>query len=91
MPGELSVKRRGPKADPNRGTPSGYRVTARERFELGMAANFVGTKGLQETIDVAVREFLGRMSEVPGFSAALEAAEEHQRSLRAVPKLRDQR
>lgn len=80
--------RRGPIPDPERGTPSGYRVKARTRFELGMAQSFLGTKSLQETIDVAVRELLDRLRAVDGFTDALVAAEASQRRRGAVPVLR---
>ena len=68
--------RRGPKPNPNRGTPSGYRIDARTRFEMQMAASFVGTQSLQDTIGVAVGEFLAGMHGVPGFSEALRNAEQ---------------
>lgn len=62
--------RRGPKPNPNRGTPSGYRIGDRARFEMQMAASFVGTQTLQDTIDAAVQEFLARMHRVPGFGGS---------------------
>lgn len=81
-------KRRGPAPNPDRGKPSGYRVTARRRFELSMAAIFVGTSSLQDTIDLAVTEFLERMGDEPGFREALTAAERSQRRRAGVGELR---
>lgn len=88
MPEEALRGRRGPKPNPNRGSPSGYRVTDRTRFELQVAALFVGTANLQGTIAVAVDEFLARMREVDGYEQALRAAETHQQlraGIRSVP------
>jgi hypothetical protein len=79
--------RRGPKPNPNRGTPSGYRIDARARFEMQMAASFVGTQTLQDTIAVAVQEFLARMHAVPGFSEALRNAEENQQRRGGIPSI----
>lgn len=84
MQGEAHRTRRGPKPNPDRGTPSGYRVSARQRFELQVAAPFVGARNLQETIDMAVAEFLGKMAEVSGFSDAVSAAEASQRARAGV-------
>ena len=58
MPEHALHAGRGPKPNPNRGTPSGFRIGDRERFELQLAAAFVGTRNLQDTLDLAVREFL---------------------------------
>lgn len=61
-------------------SPTGYRVSARRRFELQMAAPFAGQHSLQDTIDLAVTEFLDRLGkDVPEFVDALEAAERAQR------------
>ena len=76
--------RRGPKPNPNRGTPSGYRLTDRTRFELQTAAVFVGTDSLQDTIALAVDEFLSTMREVEGFTEALRSAERHQQARAGV-------
>jgi hypothetical protein len=72
------ARRRGPKPDPDRGTPSGYRLTDRTRFELQAAALFVGTHSLQDTISLAVEEFLDRLRTVDGFGKALGAAQINQ-------------
>lgn len=74
------ARKRGPKPNPERGTPSGFRINARTRFELEMASLFVGTRSLQETIDLAVGEWLQELRKVPGFEEALAAAESHQRT-----------
>lgn len=79
--------RRGPKPNPNRGTPSGYRIDARSRFEMQMAASFIGTQSLQDTIGVAVGEFLARMRGVPGFSDAVRNAEKNQQRRGGVTSL----
>ncbi|EFG77110.1 hypothetical protein HMPREF0591_2978 [Mycobacterium parascrofulaceum ATCC BAA-614] len=76
--------RRGPKPNPDRGQNTGYRATARQRFELQMAGPFIGSANLQETIDTAVGEFLDRMRQVPGYAAALLAAENSQRTRAGV-------
>lgn len=78
MTEETLRPRRGPKPNPNRGSPSGYRVTDRTRFELQVAAAFVGTTSLQDTITLAVTDFLARMREIDGFTETLRAAERHQ-------------
>lgn len=88
MPEEARRARRGPKPKPDRGTPSGYRVSDRTRFELQMAALFVGTRTVQDTIDVAVSEFIERLRRNPGYQAALDAAESSQRVRAAVPTLK---
>lgn len=75
MAGEALRRRRGPKPNPDRGTPSGYRLTDRTRFELQVAALFVGTNSLQDTISLAVEEFLNRLRTVDGFRQALHAAQ----------------
>lgn len=77
--------RRGPKPNPDRGDPIGYRITARTRFELQVAAAFVGTTSHQDTIDVAVQEFLNRLrEEVDGFATAVAKAEASQRTRAGV-------
>lgn len=60
-------------------SPSGYRVTDRQRFELRMAALFTGQESLQDVINLAVTEFLDRLRGVPGFLESLTAAEREQR------------
>lgn len=80
--------RRGPKPNPNRGTNSGYRVADRDRFELQIAAPFLGARNLQETLDLAVSEFLAKMHKVPGFADAIAAAEASQRARGGVPSIR---
>lgn len=87
MPEEARRARRGPKPNPNRGTATGYRITDRTRFELQIAAAFVGTRSLQETIDIAVAEFLGRQQEVAGFKDAVTAAESSQRGRGGIPTI----
>lgn len=87
MPEEARRTRRGPNPDPERGEPSGFRISERTRFELRMAAMFVGTDSLQATIALAVREFLGRMRQVDGFAQAVDAAEEGQRKRAGVARL----
>ena len=88
MIGETRVGKRGPKPNPERGTPSGYRLTARQRFELQIAGAFTGSTTLQSTIDAAVQEYLDRLrSDAEGFQAALDAAERHQQSRSQVPRL----
>jgi hypothetical protein len=90
MPTPARRGSRGPAPNPDRGTPSGYRVTARQRHELEMAKLFLGTKSLQETIDVAVQELLKRLRTEPGFEDALRAAEASRRreagNVRDLPK-----
>jgi hypothetical protein len=87
MPQNHVPARRGPKPNPDRGTPTGYRINARTRFELGMAQNFVGTTSLQDTIDLAVRNLLHDLAEEPGFTIALRAAEASQRRRGRVPTI----
>jgi len=72
------VGSRGPIGREPRPAPTGYRVSARRRFELLMAGRFTGPETLQPVIDLAVTEFLDRMRDVPGFVEALEAAEQSQ-------------
>lgn len=84
MAEEALRRRRGPKPNPDRGSPSGYRLTDRTRFELQMAATFVGTTSLQDTIALAVNEFLDGMRHVEGFTQALRAAEKTQQSRAGV-------
>ena len=81
-------QRRGPKPNPNRGDPIGYRITSRTRFELQVAATFVGTASHQETIDLAVREFLDRLrTDADGYTEALTRAEAHQQARAGVAPL----
>lgn len=87
MPGTARQGSRGPVPNPDRGTPSGYRVTGRQRFELTMAQIFLGTRSLQETVDIAVSELLDRLRSEPGFTDALAAAEASQRRRAGVPAL----
>jgi hypothetical protein len=89
MPSELGQhgRRRGPLPNPQRGTPSGYRLTDRQRFEIGMAAQFLGTQTTQQTINIAVDELLARLRKVPGFEAALAAAEGHRRARAGIPRI----
>src|SRR4051812_13144423 len=86
-------RRRGPKPNSDRGAPSGYRVNARIRFELQVAAAFVGASTLQQTLDIAVQEFLDRLhQDAPGFTTAVASAERHQQhraGLRNLPALDD--
>lgn len=56
-------------------SPTGYRISARRRFELRMSCLFTGQESLQDVIDLAVSEFLDRMRERPGYQEALTAAE----------------
>ena len=90
MPETREHRRRGPQPNPDRGAPCGYRITDRQRFELVMAQSFLGTRVLQQTIDVAVRELLDRLHSVRGFTDALVNAEAHQRELAGVPTLTPQ-
>jgi hypothetical protein len=85
MPEEARRARRGPKPNPSRGTPTGYRIADRTRFELQVAAAFVGARSLQETVDIAVAEFLERQHQVAGFKDALTAAEANQRARGGIP------
>ncbi|MDP3950542.1 hypothetical protein [Microbacterium sp.] len=85
MPEEARRARRGPKPNPNRGTPTGYRIADRTRFELQIAAAFVGARSLQETMDIAVAEFLERQYQVDGFKRAVAAAEANQRARSGIP------
>jgi hypothetical protein len=47
-----------------------------------MAAQFLGTKSLQDTVERAADELLQRLHQVEGCTAALLAAENHRRSSR---------
>jgi hypothetical protein len=87
MPGTARQGSRGPVPNPDRGTPSGYRVNARQRFELTMAQSFLGARSLQETVDTAVSELIDRLTSEPGFVEALAAAEASQRRRAGVPAL----
>lgn len=91
MPSEAPRKKPGPKASGARRRQAGYRLTDRQRFELQTAALFVGVESLQEVIDTAVGEFIARMNGVDGYTAALKAAEAHQRQRAGVPTLRADR
>jgi hypothetical protein len=84
---EPGAARRGPKPNLERGTPSGYRISARVRFELGMAQSFLGTHSLQDTIDLAVREMLAQLRTDEGFVGALRAAEASQQRRARIPAL----
>jgi hypothetical protein len=44
-----------------------------------MAGLFVGTTSLQDTIDIAVKEFLERMQSIPRYQEAVRSAEDNQR------------
>lgn len=79
--------RPGPKPNPEPLRPSGYRVSDRRRFELQVAAPFLGATSLQDTIDVAVTELLERLRQTAGFAAAVDAAELSVRSRAGVPTL----
>jgi hypothetical protein len=68
--------------------PTGFRASARRRFELHMAGVFTGHESLQEIIDLAVTEFLDRLRTVPGFPEALTAAE-RERQRRAGVQMAD--
>ena len=70
---------RGPIGQQPRPSPTGYRASARRRFELLMAGQFTGAETLQAVIDLAVDEFLQRMGEEAGFTEALTAAETSRR------------
>lgn len=50
------------------------------RFELLAARSFIGTRSLQDTIDLAVRDFLDGMYATEGFLDALHSAERSQQS-----------
>ena len=78
QPRPASAGRRGPVAADPRRSPSGYRISDRERFELRMAGSFVGRDTLQSVLELAVSEFLERMRSVDGYPAALKAAEREQ-------------
>lgn len=91
MAEEALRRRRGPKPNPDRGTPSGYRITDRTRFELQAAALFVGTNSLQDTIALAVEEFLSRERSVDGFPAALRAAQINQQRRAGIPDVAERR
>jgi hypothetical protein len=87
MPDEALRGKRGPKPNPNRGRTCGYRITDRTRFEMQVAAPFVGAVSLQDTIALAVSEFLERTQQVDGYPEALQAAEKNQQrrtGIRAV-------
>jgi hypothetical protein len=53
-----------------------------------MAGLFVGTSSLQDTIDVAVKEFLERMHSTRGYREALRSAEQNQRRRAGVPAIK---
>lgn len=79
--------RRGPVPDPLRRTPSGFRVTDRQRFELQAAALFLGESSLQSAIECAVQEFLDRLKQDPEFRRTLRAAEAARRRRAGVSVL----
>lgn len=88
MATEARSSRRGPKPNPDRGDPSGYRINGRTRFELQVAGAFVGATTLQATIDIAVQEFLDRLRrDAEGYAAALGAAERYQQRRSAIPHI----
>lgn len=89
MPRPATAGARGPLRKEPAASPSGYRVTARQRFELGMAQAFTGTTTIQAVIDVAVGEFLERLWKAPGFSEALVHAEAEQQRRAGVTTLND--
>ena len=91
MAEEALRRRRGPKPNPDRGTPSGHRITDRTRFELQAAALFVGTNSLQDTIALAVEEFLTRLRAVDGFREALHAAQLSQQRRAGVTDVNERR
>lgn len=91
MAEEARRSRRGPVPNPDRGTNSGFRVTDRDRFELQVAATFVGTTSLQETLTLAVSEFLEHLRQTPGFVEAVSAAEASQRSRQGVATIGQRR
>lgn len=66
---------------------TGFRVTSRQRFELEVAAPYLGTHSLQDTLAVALEEFLDRMSAVEGFVSTLASAEAHQQSRAGVERV----
>lgn len=70
-------------------SPSGYRVSARRRFELRMAGMFTGHESLQDIIDLAVNEFLDHLRARPGFLDALAAAEREQQRRGGVHPVED--
>src|SRR5260370_40775428 len=70
-------------------SPSGYRVSDRQRFELRMAALFTGQESLQDVINLAVTEILDRLRGVPGFLESLTAAEREQQRRAGVRPLND--
>jgi hypothetical protein len=89
MPSEPSTRAsRSTDSRPTHNT--GFRVTARQRFELEAAAPYLGTHSVQETLSVALAEFLERMRTVEGFSNTLRTAETHQQTRAGVERM-DQR
>ncbi len=91
MAEEALRRRRGPKPNPDRGKPSGYRITDRTRFELQAAALFVGTNSLQDTIALAVEEFLSQQRDVEGFPEALRTAQVNQQRRAGIPDVVERR
>lgn len=83
-----SSGRRGPVAAQPSRSPSGYRISDRQRFELDAAGLFTGRGTLQSVLDLAVQEFLDRMRSVDGFAAALDAAEREQQRRTGVRQVR---
>ena len=69
-------------------SPSGYRVSDRQRFELRMAALFTGQESVQDVINLAVTEFLDRLRSAPGFADSLAAAEHEQQRRGRVPPVK---
>ena len=71
-------QRRGRPSRPEPAEPSGYRITAAQRRQLTLAMAFTDSRTLQATIDTAVNDYLRTLREtVPGFAAAVAAAEGH--------------
>jgi hypothetical protein len=66
---------------------TGFRVTARQRFELEAAAPYLGTHSIQETLAIALNEFLDRMRETEGFGATLLTAEAHQQRRAGIERV----
>lgn len=87
MAEEARRPRRGPLPNPDRGRACGFRISDRTRFELQAAGLFRGTSTLQDTIALAVEEFLERTREVEGFTDALRAAEDNIRRQAGVPRV----
>lgn len=84
--------RRGPRPKPDPGTQTGYRVTARQRLELGVARTFTGASSLQAVLDQAVDRYLHWMKETAeGFQEAVDNAVSFQERQAGVPTIRSRR